>query len=165
ETVMKAIRRPAYNSVLVRLAGPGAFETFKRALTTNPALAVDPIRQSDWYKKISAGFSTFFNVIAYGVGIIMAVGALFGCLNTMYAAVSARGREIATLRAIGYGAFPVAMSVILEAVALSVTGALIGAAIAWSLYNGVQTGFGNNVFHLTVSPALIGLAIVWAIAV
>ena len=69
------------------------------------------------------------------------------------------------MRALGYGAFPVAASVILEAIALSVTGALIGAAIAWSLYNGVETGFGNNVFHLTVSPVLIGLAIVWALIV
>ena len=70
--------------------------------------------------------------MAYAVGIIMAIGALFGCLNTMYAAVSSRGREIATLRALGYGAFPVAVSVILEAVTLSLAGALIGAAIAWS---------------------------------
>jgi len=75
ETVMKAIRRPAYNSILVRLSSLNAFDSFKRALTTNPALSVDPIRQSDWYKKISEGFSTFFNVIAYGVAIIMAVGS------------------------------------------------------------------------------------------
>jgi putative ABC transport system permease protein len=165
ETVMKAIRRPAYNSVLVRLASPSSFSTFKGALTTNPALAVDPILQSDWYKKISEGFSTFFKVIAYGIGIILAIGALFGCLNTMYAAVASRAREIATLRAIGYGAFAVAMSVILEAVTLSVTGALIGAAIAWALYDGVEGSFGSSVFKLTVSPALIGMAILWAVAV
>lgn len=165
ETVMKAIRRPAYNSVLVRLASLNAFDSFKRALTTNPALAVDPIRQSDWYKKISAGFSTFFNVIAYGIGIIMAIGALFGCLNTMYAAVAARGREIATLRAIGYGAFPVAVSVLLEAMLLSVAGAAIGAGIAWMLYDGHVGSFGQSVFKLTVSPSLIGMAVLWAIAV
>ena len=147
ETVMKAIRKPAYNSVLVRLASPSSFAIFKRALTTNPALAVDPILQSDWYKKISAGFSTFFKVIAYGIGIIMGIGALFGCFNTMYAAVAARAREIATLRAIGYGAFPVAVSVILEAVALSVGGALIGAAIAWTLYDGVDGAFGPKCFQ------------------
>ncbi len=165
ETVMKAIRRPAYNSVLVRLASPASFAEFKRALTSNPALAVDPILQSDWYKKISEGFSTFFKVIAYGIGIIMGVGALVGCLNTMYAAVAARGREIATLRAIGYGAFPVAVSVILEAAALSVAGAGLGAGIAWMLYDGAQGAFGSNVFKLTVSPALMGLAVLWAVAV
>lgn len=165
ETVMKAIRKPAYNSVLVRLASPSSFDTFKKALTTNPALAVEPVRQSDWYKKLSAGFSDFFKVIAYGIGIIMGIGALFGCFNTMYAAVAARAREIATLRAIGYHAFPVAVSVILEAVALSVAGALIGAAIAWTLYDGVDGGFGQSVFKLTVSPYLIGMAVLWAMAV
>jgi putative ABC transport system permease protein len=165
ETVMKAIRRPAYNSVLVRLASPSSFAAFKGALTTNPALSVDAMLQTDWYKKISEGFSTFFTVIAYGIGIIMAVGALFGCLNTMYAAVAARGREIATLRAIGYSAFPVAISVLLEAALLSVAGALIGAGLAWALYDGVEGSFGSNVFRLTVSPALIGMALLWAVAV
>jgi putative ABC transport system permease protein len=165
ETVMKAIRRPAYNSVLVRLASPQSFAAFKGALTTNPALAVDAMLQTEWYKKISAGFSTFFTVIAYGIGIIMAVGALFGCLNTMYAAVAARGREIATLRAIGYSALPVAISVLLEAAFLSVTGALIGAGIAWALYDGVVGSFGTSVFKLTVSPALIGMAVLWAMGV
>ena len=165
ESVMQAIRKPAYNSVLVRLASLDSFDIFKRALTTNPVLAVDPIRQTEWYKKQSTGFSAFFNVIAYGIGIIMAVGALFGCLNTMYAAVAARGREIATLRAIGYGAFAVAASVILEAVALAVAGAAIGAGLAWALYDGVQGSFGQSVFKLTVSPALIGMALLWAVVV
>jgi len=165
ETVMKAIRRPAYNSVLVRLASPQSFPAFKGALTTNPALAVDAMLQTEWYKKISEGFSTFFTVVAYAIRIIMAVGALFGCFNTMYAAVAARGREIATLRAIGYSAFPVAISVLLEAAVLSVTGALIGAGIAWALYDGVVGSFGASVFKLTVSPALIGMALLWAVAV
>jgi len=165
ETVMKAIRKSSYNSVLVRLETPQSFAAFKKALTTNPALSVDPILQSDWYKKLSEGFSTFFNVIAYGIGGIMAIGALFGCLNTMYAAVAAREREIATLRAIGYGAVAVAASVILEAMALAVPGALIGAGLAWLAYDGAQGSFNSSIFKLTVPPALIGMAIVWAVAV
>jgi putative ABC transport system permease protein len=95
----------------------------------------------------------------------MAIGALFGCLNTMYSAVSTRGREIATLRALGYGAFPVAVSVILEAVALAVGGALLGALIAWVLYDGKQDLFGNMVFHLSVSPGQVKLGIIWAVIV
>ena len=83
----------------------------------------------------------------------------------MYAAVAARAREIATLRAIGYSAFPVAVSVILEAVLLSAAGALIGATIAWALYDGKQDAFGNAVFHLSVSPAQFELGVIWAIAV
>jgi putative ABC transport system permease protein len=165
ETVMKAVRKSAYNSVLARLTSPSAFPAFKAALTTNPALAVDPFLQTEWYKKIGANTFTFFKVVAYGIGIILAIGALFGCLNTMYAAVAARAREIATLRAIGYGAFPVAMSVMLEAVLLSVVGALIGAGIAWVLYDDVDSAFGTNIFKLNVSLSLFGLAILWAIAV
>jgi putative ABC transport system permease protein len=95
----------------------------------------------------------------------MAIGALFGCLNTMYAAVSNRGREIATLRALGYGAFPVAVSVILEAMLLSMAGALIGAGIAWAVYDGKLDAFNNVIFHLSVSPAQIGLGVTWAAAV
>jgi len=126
---------------------------------------VDVIRHSDWYNRI-AGQNTFaLALLGYVVGAVMAIGALFGCLNTMYSAVSTRGREIATLRALGYGAFPVAVSVILEAMLLAVAGALIGATIAWALYDGKQDVFNNNVFHLSVSPAQIQLGIIWAVAV
>ncbi|HWY62628.1 MAG TPA: ABC transporter permease [Rhizomicrobium sp.] len=165
ETVMLAVRRPAYTTALLRMASPASFASFSHALNTNPVLRVDVMRLSDWNRKTSAQFSTFFNVIAYGTGVILAVGALFGCFNTMYAAVGARGREIATLRALGYGGFAVAVSVIVEAAALSLAGALIGAAIAWWQYDGVQDGFGSDVFTMTVSPALIGIALLWAIAV
>jgi putative ABC transport system permease protein len=165
ETVMTATRRKNYNTILVRLASYDSLDTFKKALTTNPALSVSVERHSDWYQRFTAGFTAFLTGLAYTVGIIMAIGALFGCLNTMYAAVSTRGREIATLRALGFGALPVAVSVILEAVVLSVTGALIGAAIAWTLYDGKQDVFGNNIFHLKVSPGLIELGVIWAFTV
>lgn len=162
ETVMNALHKQAYNSILVRLAQPDSLATFKRAMTTNPAISVTVTRHSDWYKKLAGDQTTGLIIIADVVGVVMAIGALFGCLNTMYAAVSARGREIATLRALGFSAFPVAMSVILEAVALAIVGALIGAAIAWSLYDGKRDAFGNTVFFLSVSSGLIGLGVVWA---
>ena len=166
ETVMTSARRKNYNSILVRLASPDSLDTLKRALTTNPALSVSVERHSDWYKRFSAGTTDFLAMIAYAVGVIMAIGALFGCVNTMYSAVAARGREIATLRALGFGAFPVAVSVMLEAVVLAVTGAVVGAAaIAWGLYDGKQDVFGNNVFHLSVSANLIELGIIWAVVV
>jgi putative ABC transport system permease protein len=165
DTVMTATRRKNYNTILVRLASHDSLDTFKKALTTNPALSVSVERHSDWYQRFTAGFTAFLTGLAYAVGIIMAIGALFGCLNTMYAAVSTRGREIATLRALGFGAFPVAVSVILEAVVLSVGGALIGAAIAWALYDGKQDVFGNNIFYLKVSPGLIELGVIWAFIV
>jgi putative ABC transport system permease protein len=162
EMVMAATHRNNYNSILVRLATLDSFDVFKKALTTNPALAVSVERHSDWYKQFSAGFTGFLTGVAYAVGGLMAVGALFGCLNTMYAAVSTRGREIATLRALGFGALPVAVSVILEAVFLSIAGALIGAAFAWALFDGKENVFGNNIYHLTISSAGIGLGVAWA---
>ncbi|HYS45470.1 MAG TPA: FtsX-like permease family protein [Rhizomicrobium sp.] len=165
DTLMPAVRLKNYNSVLVRLASPDSLAVLKKALTSNPALSVTVERQTDWYHKINDQFYTFFSGLAYTVGAILAVGALFCALNTMYAAVSARGREIATLRALGYNAFPVAVSVIAESVFLSVAGALIGAAVAWLLYDGQQDSMWINVFYLTVSPAMVGLGILWAVVV
>ncbi len=165
ETLLAAMHKTAYNTVLVRLASRDSLDTFKKAMTTNPALAVTVERHSDWYKRV-ANQSTFaLALLGYIVGAVMAIGALFGCLNTMYSAVSTRGREIATLRALGYGAFPVAVSVILEAVLLAVAGALIGAGIAWVLYDGKQDMFGNSVFHLSVSRAQFELGVIWAVVV
>jgi putative ABC transport system permease protein len=165
ETLLTSLHKTAYTTMLVRLASPDSLDTVKRAMTTNPALSVDVVRHSDWYKRV-ADQSTFgLALLGYVVGTVMAIGALFGCLNTMYSAVSTRGREIATLRALGYGAFPVAVSVILEAMLLSVTGALIGAGIAWALYDGKLDLFNNVIFHLSVSPAQIELGVIWAVAV
>ena len=165
QTLMPTLRHKAYNSVLVRLVSPAAFADFSSALTRNPALAVDVMRLPDWNVKAIGDFAKFMHVIVYGVGVLLATGALLACFNTMYAAVASRAMEIATLRALGYGGFAVAVSVVLEAAALSVAGALTGAAIAWALYDGVLSGLGSDVFALTVSPAMIGTAILWAIAV
>jgi putative ABC transport system permease protein len=165
ETLLTALHKPAYNTMLVRLASPDSLDTFKKAMTTNPALSVDVVRHSDWYKRVGDQSTFGLALLGYVVGTVMAIGALFGCLNTMYSAVSSRGREIATLRALGYGAFPVAVSVILEAMLLSVAGALIGAAIAWTLYDGKLDLFANVIFYLSVSPAQIELGVIWAAAV
>jgi putative ABC transport system permease protein len=90
---------------------------------------------------------------------------MFGSLNIMYAAVAARAREIATLRALGFGTTPVVLSVITEALLLTVTGSLIGAVFAWVCFNGNQKSAGSNVFNLSVSPHLIMIGIVWAVVV
>jgi putative ABC transport system permease protein len=165
ETLAAALHKTAYNTILVRLASPNSLDTFKKALTTNLALSVSVERHSDWYKRVGNQNTFTLALLGYIVGAVMAIGALFGCLNTMYAAVSTRGREIATLRALGYGAFPVALSVMLESVLLSVAGALIGGAVAWFFYDGKQDLFNNSVFHLSVSPAQIELGVTWAIVV
>lgn len=165
DTVMPAVRLKNYNSVIVRLTSRDSLALLKKALTANPALSVTVDRQTDWYHKINDQFYKFFSGVSYTIGAILAVGALFCTVNILYAAVSARTQEVATLRALGYGALPVAVSVMAESVLLSVIGALIGAAIAWLLYDGQQDSMWVNVFYLTVSPALVGIGILWAVVV
>jgi putative ABC transport system permease protein len=161
ETEMTALRRTDYSSVIVRLATPQSLDVFKKALLSNPALSVTVERESDFLRRVTQAFA-FLAVIAYIVAGIMAIGAVFGALNTMYAAVSTRTREIATLRALGFGATPVVVSVVAEALLLAVSGALIGAAIAWLLFDGKQHYINSTVYYLTVTPGLVLLGLVWA---
>jgi putative ABC transport system permease protein len=165
DTLMAATRHPDFTSVLIRLAPGSPLTGMQHMLAADPRLKLDVMRQRDWYEKANAQFFSFLSVMVYAISLILAVGALFGCFNTMYASVAARGREIATLRALGFGGFAVAASVVLEAAALSLTGALTGTGFVWWHYDGVETGFGNNVFKLIISPGMIATAILWAIAV
>jgi len=113
ETVLQAMRHNSYNTVIARLTSSEAFPAFRMMLTHNPVLTVDVMRLSEWNARIGADNAAFFHALIYGVSIILAIGAMFGCFNTMYAAVEMRGREIATLMALGYGSFVIALSVIL----------------------------------------------------
>jgi putative ABC transport system permease protein len=167
ETVLSAYRRNLYQSVLVQLESPAALPAFKQALTRDPQLSVDVSSERQYYAQQSERMSKVLSFVAYVVGGIMAIGALFGALNTMYSAVSTRSQEIATLRAIGFGSSPVVISVMIEALLLALIGAAIGAALAWLFFNGnaVSTLGGNFtqvVFRLTVTPDLIALGIIWA---
>ena len=155
-------------SVWVVLEPQGGFQTFKDSITTNPQLQVDVSTEKDFGTQQSARISSILRVVAYVVGGIMAIGAIFGALNTMYSAVSTRSREIATLRAIGFGPVPVIVSVFVEALLLALVGGAAGALIAWLLFNGhsVDTqggGFGGQlIFDLAVTPGLVALGIIWA---
>jgi putative ABC transport system permease protein len=169
ETLIAADQRGGFQSVTVLLESPAAFQKFKDALTANPALAVDVSREREYYRRQSETIGKVIYVIAYVVGGIMAIGAIFSALNTMYSAVSARLREIATLRAIGFGATAMVMSVLAEALPLAFIGGAIGAAIAWLFFNGHQVSTsgggaaaGHLIFELSVSPALIATGIIWA---
>jgi putative ABC transport system permease protein len=172
DTVLAAYQRATYNSVIVKLDGRAALETLRAALTHDPTLSVQVFSESEYYERQSQTFARFLGLIARVISIIMAIGAVFAALNTMYSAVSSRAVEIATLRAIGYGALGVVASVIIEALLLSVLGALVGAALAWAVFNGntVSTitgssGLAQVVFHLHIGTALITLGILWACVV
>ncbi|MDB5969614.1 MAG: ABC-type antimicrobial peptide transport system [Hydrocarboniphaga sp.] len=167
DTVQSAFRRTGFSSITVLLESPDSFEAFKDHLTTDPTLTVDAKREPEYYAEQSKQITTLLNFMAYFVGGIMAIGATFGALNTMYSAVSARGIEIATLRAIGFGAMPVVISIFVEALLLSLLGGIIGAALAWVFFNGnavstLGSNFSQVVFQLTVSPALVISGIVLA---
>ncbi|WP_428309922.1 ABC transporter permease [Hydrocarboniphaga sp.] len=160
ETVQSAFRRTAFQSITVMLESAATFDTFKDQLTTNPTLTVDVKREQEYYAEQSRGLTKLLNFLGYFVGGIMAIGAMFGALNSMYSAVSARSIEIATLRAIGFGAMPVVISIFVEALLLSLLGGVVGAALAWGFFNGnavstLGANFSQVVFRLTVSPGLI----------
>ncbi len=167
DTVGSSIERNGYSSAIGLLTGAAEFGRFKDALTTDPQLKVDVQREPEYYAAQSRNLTRVINVVGNTVAIIMAIGAMFGALNSMYSAVAARGLEIATLRAIGFGALPVLLSVMIEALLLSLLGGVIGASLAWLFFNGhsVSTlggAFAQVVFQLTVTRALIITGIVWA---
>ncbi len=170
DTVGSSIERTAYSSAVALLTRAEDFNRFKDALTTDPRLNVDAEREPDYYAAQSESLTKVITIVGNTVAIIMAIGAMFGALNTMYSAVDARRFEIATLRAIGFGALPVLSSVMIEALALSLLGGLIGASLAWLFFNGhsVSTlggAFAQVVFQLTVTRTLLLTGIVWACAI
>jgi putative ABC transport system permease protein len=163
-TLLAAGHLSGFGSVLIRLERAEAFGAFEHWLRNNPALTVNPERQLDYELRTVNRASAFFTELTYLVGVIMALGALFGVVKLTYATVSVRARELATLRAIGYQPSAVALSVLLETMVLSVLGAVLGAGTAWLLFNARQVAALQSVFALSVSPFLFGLGLVWALA-
>lgn len=170
ETAQGAFGRSGVSSVIVKLTSPDAFDSLKARLTANPQLNVDVRTERDFFSAQSAGLVTAIGVVSAFVAVIMAIGALFGALNTMYSAVSARTAEIGTLRALGFGSAPVIASVMAEAMALSLAGGLLGAGVAYALFNGYSVstmggGFTQVAFNFAVTPALVINGLVWALAI
>lgn len=165
DTLMGTAKHPNYNSILVRLTSPAAYDSFRKAVLADPSLPVTVERHSDYYTREQGQLNSFLGAVAFTVGGIMAIGATFGALNTMYAAVGNRARQIATLRALGFSTTPVVLSVLSEALFLTVLGALLGAAFAWICFNGSQTASGASVFRLLISPHLVIIGLIWALVV
>jgi putative ABC transport system permease protein len=144
-----AVLQPAYNrpegyqSVYAKLSSADAYDAFKDALTTNPQLKVKVARLSEHYAEQSTMTSDFITTVGVFIAVMMALGALFGALNTMYSAVSARTREIGTLRALGFGTGPVVISVLTESLVLALIGGLLGAGLAYLAFDGYQAATMN----------------------
>lgn len=168
QTLLTAYQRSWFQSVTVRLAGPHGLDELKHALAADPTLHVDAYGEAAFAAAQSRALNTVLRFIGYFVGGMMAGGALFGALNSLYASVSSRSVEIATLRAIGFGSSPVVISVLTEALLLSVGGALVGACCAWLFFNGHVSSMQLNslqpptAFAMAVTPDLVVLGIIWA---
>ncbi len=164
-------RGPTYQSLLVKLASSGNFQRFKDSLTADPRLNVKVLRESEYYAEQSRMIILLITGLGGIVSALMAVGAVFGALNTMYTAVSARAREIATLEALGFGAAPVIVSVLVESMLLAVTGGAIGALLAWAAFDGYRAAtlnwqtFSQVAFAFDVNAELLVNGIVYALVI
>jgi putative ABC transport system permease protein len=166
---------PAYNrpdiffqSVTVHLTSPSAFQQLKDAATADPRLNVDVTREIDYYSKQSSRLTTLITVLGGLVAAVMAIGAVFGALNTMYSAVAERGREIATMRALGFGGPSVVFSFVIEALLIAFIGGLVGCLAVLPL-NGFTTGamnlqtFSHVAFAFKITPELLAKGIAFAL--
>jgi putative ABC transport system permease protein len=165
DTVMSTFGRTTYQQVLAILESPADIPAFKKVMEENPAVAVDVKTIPETFKAGFGQLNTLIDFLAYFVGAVMASGAVFGALNSLYASVDARRRELATLRAIGFSGLPIMVSVLLEGMALALPGAFIGSAIAWALFNGHVVTPAGLIFRLTVTPHTVWVAVLWALAI
>ncbi len=170
EVAQSAFARQGYSSVRLQLADAKGLQTVKDALTADPRLNVDVQTEEQYYSGQTKQFRQTIGMLAGVVTLIMALGATFAALNTMYAAVGTRAREIATLRAIGFGGFPVVVSIMLESLALALIGGSAGALIAFLLFNNMAVStlganFTQIVFRFAVTPALVQQGLVIAVVI
>jgi putative ABC transport system permease protein len=162
--------RTGESSIRVALDGPDGLSKLEAAVAADPRLTVDVQLEQDYFSGQTRDFRKTIGVLAGVVTIIMALGAVFAALNSMYAAVAARGKEIATLRAIGFGSLPVLASVMIEALLLSLAGGLIGAVLAYVMFNNMTVStLGQNftqvVFNFKVTPELVVRGLVISIVI
>lgn len=169
DTLASAYGFSFVNSVTARLETPEAFAGFKAALDANPTLTVDVYHEPYYMEQDAAELDDLFFFVTYVVCSIMAAGALVGALNTMYAAVSSRAVEIATLRALGFGALGVVVSIVVESLTLAAAGAVLGSAISWLIFSGdaISIGGGNGtlITTLTITPSTLVTGLLWACGV
>jgi len=162
-------RGNSYQSVYARLASADSFQQLKDSLTSNPQITVSTMRAADYYGSQTETLQMIVRTIGGIIGVLMGVGAVFGAIITMYTAVASRTREIATLRALGFGSIPVVISVLVEGALLSLVGGLIGGLIAWIAFDGYETAtmnfqsFSQIAFAFAVTPRLLAQGLFYAL--
>jgi putative ABC transport system permease protein len=172
QTMMSAYKLNAFNTLTVALKDVASFAAFRDAVMRDSRSFIEPRTEPEYLESAQAWVGSILHTVAYSIGSIMALGALFSALNSMYSAVAARAAEMATLRAIGFSASAVAIAVMLETVLLALAGALIGGGISYALFNGasISTRGGAHfdaqlVYSLSITPALAISVILLACAV
>jgi putative ABC transport system permease protein len=170
ETLASTYNRKAFQSITVRTGGKAGFRALKAAMDADPRLKLDVETTREYYAKQSGQLSKLISILGTVIGTIMAIGAVFGALNTMYAAVAGRAREIATMRAIGFRGLPVVLAVMLETMLLALLGGVLGGLIAWLVFNGYSvstlgSNFSQVVFQFKVSPQLLWTGLKWALGI
>ena len=163
DSIMSTFSRNTYSSVSVRLQSPSDFDAFRDAVKGNPALHIEALREREVMEDGLKELNAILNFVSYFVGTIMAIGATLGAVNSLYAIVDSRRRELATLRAIGFGPGPIVASILVESILWALPGALLGCALAWVLFNGLSASPFGYSFQLAVTRSLAVLGILWAL--
>jgi putative ABC transport system permease protein len=164
-------RGNSYQSVWVRLESPDAFPQFEQALADDPRLNVKVLRQTDYFIEQSTAVHRLVTGLGLLIASLMAVGAVFGALNTMYSAVASRTREIATLRALGFGASPILLSVLIESLCLAILGGVLGGTAAYLAFDGFRAAtinwqsFSQVAFAFDVNFRLLLQGVLWAVGI
>lgn len=154
-------RGNSFQSVRVRLESPESIELLRQTLADDPRIDPDVMTEREYYSTQSQGLIQFIKLVGYPLTFLMAIGAIFGALNSMYSSVSVRGKEIATLRALGFGPTAVLVSTVVESVLLALTGGVLGGLLAFVVFNGFQVStlngpsFSQVVFDFAVTPDLL----------
>lgn len=165
DTILSAFGRNTYNQANVMLESPAAFAILADALKANPSLHLKVQHEAEIFEQNMQQLNGILNFISYFVGSIMALAATIGAANSLYAIVDGRRRELAILRAVGFNSSPIIVSVVLESILLALPGALIGAIVAWLLFNGLLASPLGASFHMAVTPSLAVLGLLWALGI
>jgi putative ABC transport system permease protein len=160
-----AFRRDSYNQVTVMLQSPSDYAAFQAAMRVNAMLRVDARREGRVMEERYKRFNGILYFVSYFVGTVMALGATLGAANSLYAIVDGRRRELATLRAVGFGSGPIVAATLLESELLAVPGALLGAGAGWVLFNGLSASPFGFTFHLAVTFQLLVLGVAWSLII
>ena len=165
DTILSAFGRNTYNQANVMLRSPAAFADLNNALKANPALHLKVQHEAEIFEQNMQQVNGILNFVSYFVGAIMAIAATIGAANSLYAIVDGRRRELATLRAVGFNSTPIIASIVSESILLALPGALLGALVAWLLFNGLLASPLGASFHMAVTPSLALLGLGWALGI